>query len=245
MAEPIALSFAGEGRVVMLRPATVRRAYFEFVQANDLMARQVYRMNARTSRSGLTVLDRLHRRPSSWYYRGKRYAFHAQYDYDLTPPEIARIEHVMNRMLLHDGAVLAHGESQFRFGTVVRDGFRRRTERIQYVIRYGMFFEVEPLKRETLLQGSVRDVIVEGHDRCVAILRYDGPEKDASGTRLELRFRRRFDFRQSMAFPLSDFRPRRLFSIRRVEPCEGFAIRERVPLADGRPRRQRRAGKRR
>lgn len=236
MTEPIALSLTGEGRVVMLRPTTVRRAYFEFVQVNDLMARQVYRLNPRRSKRRRlpTALDRLYRRHADQGDRRSRHGLRVRYDDDLTPAEVEWIERVMNQMLLDEGAALVHGESRLQVGTVVHGRFQQRTKRIQYVIRYGMFFEVEPLKRQTLLQGSVRDVIIEGHDRSISILRYAGLKKDASGTRMELRFCQRFDFRRTLSVPLVDFRPRRLFSICRVEACEGFAIRERVALADAR-----------
>jgi hypothetical protein len=220
MTSPIALSLAGRGRVVLLEPKTVRQAYFRFQAANQLTARQVHRFNLPRPRGKpytLTVLDRLLRRVPFFDRGGAIY---------LAPAEIARIEREMNRMLLAEDAVLVRGEGIVDRGYVPSSGGRGSMRKVLYVVRYGLIFEIEPLTRETLFRGSARDLVLEGHDRRVRLLRYEGLATPRAQTGVEVRFRDRFDLSRAWSVSLSDFAPRRLFAIGNVATFDGFHIRE-------------------
>jgi hypothetical protein len=230
MVQPIGLTLAGRGEVVVLTSQTVRRAVFRFLEMNQLHAWQMHRFNLpgpRRRAADRTQLDRVFRRRRGDCLADTKVG-------ELTPREIRSIGGEMSRMVLEQDAALATDESQVHQGMTLGGGrFGPRRKNTLYLVRYGMTFEVVPLLRDTLLRGGVRDVVVESYDRHVDVLRYEGCATSMRAGCILLTFRHRLDLRLHGTVPLARFAFRRLFGIRRVFASEGFHLLQSSPVLDG------------
>jgi hypothetical protein len=253
MAALIELTLRGDGRVVVLTAATVRPAFFRLVTVNRLVYADLrgFDVPGRDSpRHQTTALDRLFRRfrrPFS-HRRGRRAPpsghgvsprpdrSHGLAEWNspyLTACEIRSLERAMNRALIQRGLALVEEEGQIHSGVVSARGAGLRRRRADYVIRHGIIFELEPLRRDVLLQGACRDVVVEQPDRTTQLLRFLRVAADPRQGRLVLHFAHRLDLGQAWAVPQTEFECRRLFGVRRVAACAGFRLTGLSPIADG------------
>ena len=232
MSKPIQLSLAGEGRAVILTPNTVRQGFFQFLDVNQPIARTVHGFNVpqfRSTNRTSTALDRLFRRDDGGYPRSD-----VRKTFDLDPREIYGVERHMNRLLIEHGAALVPRESVIHKGHVPRRGSHGSMRRILYVVRYGMIFELRPVRRDVVLQGTVRDLMIESRNGRIELVRYWGIVNSRRERRILAQVSHRLDLRRAWQLPLERFRARRLFDIGRVVAYEGFRFAERSPLADGR-----------
>lgn len=231
MAKPIQLSLAGEGRAVVLTPNTVRQGFFQFLDVNQPIARTVHGFNLpqfRSTNRSSTALDRLFRRDDGGYPCSDKNAF------KLDPREIYGVERHMNRLLIEHGAAIVPGESVINKGHVPRRGSHGSMRRILYVVRYGMIFELRPVRRDVVLQGTTRDLMIESRNGRIELVRFWGIVNSRREKRILAQVSHRLDLRRAWQLPLERFQSRRLFEIGRVVPYEGFRFAERLPLADGR-----------
>jgi hypothetical protein len=227
MAQSIGLSFLGDGRIVTLTPRTVRRAFFQLVKVNRLTSRELGVFDAagfNVSGSKASLMDRLHRRGGKHAPPGDSW---------ISAPEIDALEREMNQLLLRHNFRLAANEGpilQLNAGWLGNGvHLRKRT----YTIRCGIIFDLEPLDRTKLLKGMMRDICIEGNDRSLQFLRYERIVNDRRLNRLMLRYADRFDLAQKKEEPLARFAPRRMFTIRRILPSEGFHLEGLSRLAQG------------
>ena len=238
MPKPILLSLAGEGRAVILTSNTVRQGFFRFLDVNQPIARTVHGFNLPQFRSTVrssTALDRLFRRDDGGYPCPDKNAF------KLDPREIYGVERNINRLVIEHGAALVPGESVIHKGHVPRRGSHGSMRKILYVIRYGMVFELKPVRRDVVLQGTERDLMIESRNGRIELVRFWGIVNSRNEKRILAQVSHRLDLRRAWQLPLERFQSRRLFDIGRVVPYEGFCFAERSPLADGR-RAARRSG---
>ena len=214
MKQPIQISLAGDGRVLVLTPKTVRKAFFQFTRLNRLAWQDKYLFErASEPNPNLTLRDILHR--DSWVDEESSY---------LSQKDIQTIEHQLNRLLLQQERVLVEGEKRLYYGHVGVRGWGQNRQKVYYLVRYGMIFVLEQIPRDTLVSFVRRELWLEQNDHHFQFVYYEGTSTDLAQARLVLQFRNRFDLSQAWTIPLADFTARRWFSVRRVIACEGFRI---------------------
>jgi hypothetical protein len=219
------LRLRGDGRLVVLSAATVRVAFLRLVVAGRLTYRDLRAFEALDlgpPPSPVPLLDRLYRRVA---------------DAALTRREVAAIERQINRMVVGQGLALLAGEGRIEVGYTPGRGAGLSLRRGPYVIRHGLFFDLEPLRRADLLAGGPRDIARELEpDRSVQIVRYLGLQVDPRRGELRLHFAHRPDMSRMWSEPLAALAAscRRLFTLRRVAAGPGFQLDGLSPLLQGR-----------
>jgi hypothetical protein len=126
MTAPIQLSLAGDRRLVVLTRQTVRRAYFQFIDANpEYQKSQRYRLNIPLYRQPeRSILETLH--------AGDRDRFHTQ--------DIRQIEGEINRQIIEHKLALVAGEGQLLDGYGQCQQVGKNRDQVKYIIRYGLIF---------------------------------------------------------------------------------------------------------
>jgi hypothetical protein len=97
-----------------------------------------------------------------------------------------------------------------------------KSEKILYLVRYGIIFVLERLRCDALVAGESRELWIESEERDFQFFYYDGITTVQS--RLGLQLRNRFNLSQTWTILLTDFKARRLFSVRKIIPCKGFSL---------------------
>jgi len=212
MSPPIELSLKGDGRLLRLTPRTVRTAFLQVVQVNQLMfenLRDFDDPDLKSPRYDSTPLDRL-------FCRTRKQ------DRFLGETEIRGIEHRLNKILLRDDLRLTEGEGIIQHGAAYAPGAGLQPKPCTHVIRYGIHFELTQITRDLLASQPAADVAVETASREVKLLRYIGTRCSTEGVCYE--FANRFDLGVRHLIRLTHFDCRRLYRIRRVAACEGFRL---------------------
>lgn len=212
MATSIQLSLKGDGRLLRLTPQTVRAAFLRIVQVNRLSHERLRVFddaNMKAPQQAFTPLDRIFRRTEVAH----------QY---LTASEILGVEHRLNRLLIDHSLKLMDEEGIIHDGLSFAQGAGLQQKRTQYVMRYGILFELSPISRDQLPSQPQLDIAVESSRRDVELMRFMQVRCTRAGLMLE--FANRFNLKLRHATRLSDFDCRRLFQIRRATACEGFHL---------------------
>jgi hypothetical protein len=208
MTPPIQLSLAGDGRLLILNRATVRKAYFQFTSVNsEYNCTQKNRLQIPLhARKDLNLLDALHRR-------------HAV---ELHPQDILKVERELNLQLIQHDLALVDGEAQLLtgYGLCPQVGGDRR--KVQYLIRYGFIFILEPTTRSKVLASKNMDLFWQDRNFDFHYSRYGGLLSVPRNQQIELLFRDRLNLAKSWTCTMAEFQPRQLFSISAIYPCTGF-----------------------
>ncbi|KHD05712.1 hypothetical protein PN36_22790 [Candidatus Thiomargarita nelsonii] len=210
MKQAIQLSLAGDRRVLVLTPETVRKAFFQFTRLNKLLGRNRHLFEW-PHKPDISLLDVLHR--SCWLNEDSYY---------LSQKDIQTLERQINHLLLQQGRVLVENEKKLYYGHLSVRGWGQNRKKVYYLVRYGIIFVLERLRRDAFVAGERRELWIESEERDFQFVYYDGI-RTAQG-RLVLQLSNRFDLSQTWTIPLADFKSRRLFSVRQVIPCEGFSL---------------------
>jgi len=225
MFAPIQLSLAGNGRLVILTPQTVRRAYFQFTKVNaEYTGREKYRLNqllhhqvklgkSKDEERETTLLDGLHR---SYLEPKKLRYLHLQ--------DIKKIEKEINRNIILNDLALVEDEGRLLEGYGSVRGSGKNREKVQYICRYGMIFIIESIKRETVLRTEKIDLFWQNDDFDFHFVRYQGVLLSNKQSGIKLLFRHRLDFSRTWTCTLAQFQPRQIFQVKRIYPCPGFQI---------------------
>ena len=212
------ISLRGDGRVLALRPETVRQAMFQVLEHNGIGPRLLHPLEGvqlRAEGKPVLLLDWALRRNGA-----------AEAKPLLSESETKLVERLLNRLLLgHDLALFA-GEKRLHTGKEHRSP--RGLQKILYTVKYGVLFELEAISRGLLWRQEAYDVCLEWPDRSLQIVRFLGVQPTRE--QLQLVFAHRFDLARQVRVSMNDFHVRRLFRIRRMMACTGYRLTNCQPL---------------
>jgi hypothetical protein len=228
MALPIKLSLAGDGRLVILTPQTVRSVFFQFTEVNrEYTGREKFPLNRPLyqpfklwkykSKSDGRILRKTSltscSKKNSWQetdatlldalYRShldknKLSHFHKR--------DIQYIEREINKQIIINNLALVEKEGILLSGYGVCQQVGKNREKVKYIRRYGMIFILEVIMRQTVL------------------VRYHGVLLSSLSKRIQLLFHHRLDFDLTWTCTLESFQPRQIFRVKRIYPCDRFHI---------------------
>lgn len=218
------LSLAGDGRLVILTPQTVRAAFFQFTKVNQYTERHKYPLNRPVyksfkvwkdkdkfskSKADATLLDSLYRA-----YLDKEKLTH------LYKKDILYIEREINKQIIRKDLALVNNEGVLLEGYAICQEVGKNREKVKYIRRYGMIFIVEPIMRHTVIKSKNLDLFIQDDSFDFHLVRYRG----IILSRVKLLFHHRLDFSISWTCKLEEFQPRQIFRVKKIYPCDGFKI---------------------
>jgi hypothetical protein len=209
LSPPIQLSLAGDGRLIILTPQTVRKAYYQFIAVNPAYRRsQRYNLEVALHQSSRTILDGLQSAPNVY--------LHAK--------DIQRIENELNRQVVNNGLNLVNGEGQLLQGYGLRQWVGKNRERVDYIIRHGLIFILEATNASKVISMKNVDLFWQDREFELHYVRYCGLRSSLQHKRIELLFRDRLNLSKSWTLTRNEFRPRQIFTISAIYPCGGFCL---------------------
>ncbi|QSJ15325.1 hypothetical protein JYQ62_26230 [Nostoc sp. UHCC 0702] len=241
----IQLSLAGDGRLVILTPQTVRAAFFQITKVNRKY----------TSREKFPLNRPLYKPFKLWKYQNKRDGkilrsispsetqkidwketeatlldglYRTYLDKEklshLHDKDIQYIEREINKQIVRNNLALVDNEGLLLSGYGICQGIGKNHEKVQYIRRYGMIFILEPIMRQTVLKAENLDLFIQDNNFDFHLVHYHGVLLSALRSRIELLFRHRLDLSITWTCTLDSFQPRQIFRITRIYPCDGFRI---------------------
>jgi hypothetical protein len=211
MTPPIQLSLAGDGKFLILTPATVRKAYFQFVEVNPeySSAAQKHRLKSPLyQKQDLTLIDVL--------YRKHNIEFH--------PKDIRHIERELNQQIVEHKFSLVAGEGQLLSGYGLCNESGQSRKKVQYIIRYGLIFILEPTTKSKMISMKNTDLFWQDRNFDFHYVRYVSLLSSYSHHHIELLFRDRLNLAKSWTCSIEEFKPRQLFTISAIYPSIGFSL---------------------
>lgn len=213
MSSLIQLSLVGDRRLVILTPQTVRKAFFQFTKVNpEYTGREKYKLDyVSANQWRATILEVLHRK----------------YDDDpyLHPQDILSVERQINKYILDYGLALVEDEGIVREGYLNCHQVGKNRHKVKYIRRYGMFFILDSLRRETIIKMREVDLFIQDSETYdFHLIRYKGIILSSLKSKIRLLFSDRLDFSKTWTQTLEEFKPRQLFLIKEIYPCEGFCL---------------------
>lgn len=222
----IQLSLTGNGRLVILTPQTVRKAFFQFTKVNsEYTGREKHRLDSpihnsktehkleRKKQQIPTINDALHRygdRPSLLY---------------LDSQDILKIERQINRYIINYDLALVENEGQLFTGYDIHQQVGKNRQKIKYILRYGMFFIVEPISRQEVFKKRNIDLFIqEAETFDFHLVRFYGVLLSSLKSKIQLSFSHRLDYSLTWTQTLEKFKPRQIFRVTKIYPCSGFRI---------------------
>jgi hypothetical protein len=210
MTSPIQLSLAGDGRLVLLTPQTVRPAYYQFIGANPEYPRSArYRLDVPLQGNpDRTLLDGLQSAPSVY----------------LQPQDIQRVEREINRQIVENGLGLVADEGRLLAGSGFRQRVGQNRQRVVYTIRYGLFWILSATTVSQAIAMKNVDLVWQDRDFDLHHVRYVGLRSSLQNQRIELVFRDRLNLSKSWICSRAEFRPRQVFRVSAIYACAGFSL---------------------
>lgn len=241
----IQLSLAGDGRLLVLTPQTVRQAFFQFIAVNkEYTGRQKFplhlpfhkqlqlwkhkcKTNGKVYRSTYipdweTDLDWQEAEVTLLDVLYRKYLDRKKLAY-FNQQEIQYIETEINKQIIRNNLSLVDHEGVLLSGYGICNQAGKDREKVRYIRRYGMIFILEPIMRQTVLQAKNVDLLIQERNFDLHIVRYHGVLLSSS-SRIQLLFRHRLDFCITWTCSIEDFQPRQIFRIKKIYPCDGFRI---------------------
>lgn len=242
----IQLSLAGDGRLVILTPQTVRAAFFKLTNAN----------REYTSREKFPFNRPIYQPFKLWKYENKRNGnilrstsapsrtakndwketeatlldalYRTYLDKEklshLHKKDIQYIEREINKQIIKNNLALVDEEGLLLSGYGICQKIGKNREKVQYIRRYGMIFILEPIMRQTVLKAENIDLFIQDYNFDFHLVRYQGVILSAVRSRIKLLFRHRLDLSITWTCTVDSFQPRQIFRITRIYPCDGFRI---------------------
>lgn len=236
MSYPIQLSLAGDGRLVILTPQTVRKAFFQFAKVNpEYTGREKYRLDRLlyhpvkvkkyTKKKYIevesTITDALHRS-----YLGHKANLNPDRSNGLLylhPQDILKVERQINKYILDRGLALVEDEGQLLTGYDICKQVGKNRQKVTYIVRYGMFFILEPISRQAVIKMRNVDLFIqdaESYD--FHLVRFYGVLLSSLKSEITLLFSHRLDYSRKWTWTPQQFKPRQIFRIMKIYPCPGF-----------------------
>ncbi|BAZ47895.1 hypothetical protein NIES4103_05000 [Nostoc sp. NIES-4103] len=240
------LSLAGDGRLVILTPQTVRAAFFKLTSVNqEYTSREKFPLNRpiykpfklwkdENKRDG-SVLRTTYApsRIAQLYWKEteatlldalyRKYLDREKLSH-LHKKDIQYIEREINKQIIRNNLALVDEEGLLLLGYGICQEIGKNREKVKYIRRYGMIFILEPITRQTVLKAENIDLFLQDTNFDFHLVRYQGVLLSALRSRLKLLFRHRLDFSITWTCTLDSFQPRQIFRITRIYPCDGFRI---------------------
>ncbi|AFZ26352.1 hypothetical protein Cylst_4254 [Cylindrospermum stagnale PCC 7417] len=209
MAWPIQLSLAGDGRLVILTPQTLRRAFFQFTKVN----------REYTSRDRFPLNRPFHEQFKLWKHKEKENGilYRSTYVPDSVPnihwqetkvtlldalyrtyldreklsylnkKEIQFIEKEINKQIVWNNLALVNNEGSLLSGYGICQQTAKNREKVKYIRRYGMIFILEPIMRQAVLKAENVDLFIQDKNFDFHLVRYHGvllsSSRDPDGSR--------------------------------------------------------------
>ncbi|MBN8722036.1 MAG: hypothetical protein J0M03_03820 [Acidobacteria bacterium] len=233
MSQPISISLAGNGQVLVLTSQTARQAFYQFFYC---LNKNIYDFSKpQTSKlrrwelkplesykwhkdNNFTILDFLMRRHLKNYY-GKE----PKHLFDkLNDQETKFIEKFINHYLLNKGYSLVQGEGLIQKDLIQVDG-KSYKEKVIYIIRYGVVFILEYLPKDIALSVPERFLVLETSDDFQQVY-YDSIFTNQVTKRLEVKLHNFWKRTEVFSIPLADFKPHKIFAVKDILPYKGFKL---------------------
>lgn len=162
-----------------------------------------------------TLLDALHRS----YLDSEKLSY-------LHEKDIQHIETEINQQIISHNLALVENEGILLKGYGVCKQAGKNREKVNYIRRYGMIFILEAITRETVIKGSNFDLFIQDDNFDFYLVRYHGVILSSLNKcqSIKLLFRHRLDFNINWTCAVDSFKPRQIFRIKKIYPCDGFKI---------------------
>lgn len=231
MSQPISISLAGNGQVLVLTPQTVRQAFYQFFYCPnkniyDFSSHQTSKLRRWELKplesykwhkdNRFTILDFLMRRNLKNYY-----AAEPKHLFDkLNDKEVKFIEKFINHYLLEKDYSLVQGEGVIQKASFKIDG-KSYKEKFVYIIRYGVVFILEYVPKDMALAQTGQFLVLEFADHFQQVY-YDSIFTNPLPKRLEVKLRNFWKRSEVFSIPLADFKPHKIFVVKDILPYQGF-----------------------
>ena len=230
MSDPIQLSLAGDGRLVVLTPKTVRKAFFQFTKVNrEYTSREKYRLDypihhpIKEVEFEFTITDALHRA-----YLGREANFSPDESNGLLylhPLDIQKVERQINKYILDRDLALVEDEGRLLTGYDICKQAGKNRNKVRYIVRYGMFFILEPISRQEIVKMRDVDLFIQDRETYdFQLVRFYGVLLSSLKSKIELLFSHRLDYSRKWTWTLEQFKPRQILRIVKIYPCPGFCL---------------------
>lgn len=248
----IKLSLAGDGRLVILTPQTVRKAFFLFSNANaQYTAKEKYQLDyplhdPNTEIEKFSKKTQRQRQTGWWYFQSKKEVSHYgkatindalhranSLDYPdgevgllyLHPQDIRKVERQINKYVIDYGYALVKDEGRLLTGSDICQEAGRNRKKVKYIRRYGMFFIIEPISRQAVIKMRDLDLFIQDAKTFdFHLVRYYGILLSSLKSKIKLLFSHRLDFSKKWTWTVEQFKPRQIFRIVNIYPCPDFFI---------------------
>lgn len=243
MSVSIQLSLAGDGRLVILTPETVRKAFFQFSKVNpEYTGREKYKLNYPLANGPVSIFKYTKKRSDRRWISGKyNYcyerleatvldALHRSYlDREdlsyLHPQDILRVERQINKYIVDYDLGLVEDEGMLLDGYVNCKKLGQSQRKVKYIRRYGMFFILEQISIQNVIKMQNVDLFIQDRETYdFHLVHYQGVILSSLKSRIKLLFGNRLDFSRTWTWTLDEFQPRQIFMVKEIYPCPGFEI---------------------
>ena len=254
MSHLIQLSLIGDGWLVVLTPQTVRKAFFQFTKVNnEYTGREKYSLdcpihykikekkvgNKKSLKHQIkqpipTVNDALHRYNCKFENRlySSNFGNKDSQFFDesgslsyLHIQDILKVERQINRYILNSDLALVENEGELLTGYGVCEQAQKNRQKVQYIIRYGMFFILESINLQTVIKMRNVDIFIQDSKTFdFHLVRFRGILLSSLKSKINLSFCHRLNYSQRWTQTLEQFKPRQIFRITKIYPCPGFRI---------------------
>jgi hypothetical protein len=235
---PIQLSLAGDGRLVILTWQTVRKAFFQFAKVNpEYTGREKYRLDyplhdpvevikftkKKYTEVESTITDALHRS-----YLGRKANLNparANGLLYLHHQDIQKVERQINKYILDRGLALVEDEGRLLKGYDICTQVGKNRQKVIYIVRYGMFFILEPISRQEVIKMRNVDLFIQDAETYdFHLVRFYGVLLSSLKSEIKLLFSHRLDYSRQWTWTTAQFKPRQIFRIIEIYPCPGFCF---------------------
>ena len=137
----------------------------------------------------------------------------------LHPQDIQRVERQINKYILNYGLALVKDEGKIREGYINCHQLGKNRYKVKYIMRYGMFFILELILRETMMKMRDVDLFIQDTETYdFHLVRYKGVLLSSLKSKIQLLFANRLDFSKIWTQTVEEFKPRQIFLIKEIYP---------------------------
>lgn len=229
MSHPIQVSLAGDGKVLVLTPETVRQAFNKFFYSSPA---SISRRGSKLRRwqikplesykwhkdKTFTILDVL-----MFRHKKKHLLKEESWLNEFNLQEVKVIEDFINYYLLEKKYSLLREEGVLQHALLPLETTNSR-KKVFYLVRYGVVFILEYLQKDQALINPGQALVLQTVERDLQEVFYDSIVTNQLTKRLEVKLYNFWKKKEDRSIPLADFNPYKVFLIKDIIPCQGFEI---------------------
>ncbi len=118
---------------------------------------------------------------------------------------------------------LVEDEGQLLTGYDICKQVGKNRQKVTYIVRYGMFFILEPLSRQATIKMRNVDLFIQDAETYdFHLVRFYGVLLSSLKSEIKLLFSHRLDYSRKWTWTIEQFKPRQIFRIIKIYPCPGF-----------------------